>query len=158
FQLLVQVAGRAGRGKTRGEVFVQTCTPDHPAVEAAARHDETAFVERETAERKEAGYPPFTRLATLLFSGKDAARVEGLAMRVEEALTPFGEERGVTVLGPAPQPLAKLRGVHRWHLLLKGASAAKLHDVVARGLALAENDDDASHVRIVADVDPVDVL
>ena len=158
FQLLVQVAGRAGRGKTRGEVFVQTCTPDHPAVEAAARHDEASFVERETAERREAGYPPFTRLATLLFSGKDEKRVEALAVRVEEALTPLGEEVGVTVLGPAPQPLAKLRGVHRWHLLLKGVSAAKLHDVVARGVELAEADDDASAVRIVADVDPVDVL
>ena len=79
-------------------------------------------------------------------------------MRVEEALTPFGEERGVTVLGPAPQALAKLRGVHRWHLLLKGASAEKLHGVVARGLELAENDEDAGHVRITVDVDPVDVL
>ncbi len=158
FQLLVQVAGRAGRGKTKGEVFVQTCTPDHPAIEAAARHDDPAFVERETAERREAGYPPFTRLATLLFSGQDEARVEALAMRVEEVLTPLGEAAGVSVLGPAPQALAKLRGVHRWHLLLKGGSAAKLHDVVARGLELAENDPDASAVRIVADIDPVDVL
>ncbi len=158
FQLLVQVAGRAGRGAVRGEVFVQTCTPDHPAIEAAARHDDGAFVERETAERREVGYPPFTRLASLLFSGADEARVEALATRVEEALAPEAEAAGVARLGPAPQALARLRGVHRWHLLLKSGSAAKLHAVVARGLEIAEADADASAVRIVADVDPVDVL
>jgi len=158
FQLLVQVAGRAGRGTTRGEVFVQSCTPDHPAIEAAARHDEESFVERETAERREAGYPPFTRLATILFSGEDERRVEALATRIEERLAPEAEASGVTLLGPAPQALARLRGRHRWHLLLKAGSAAKLHAMAARGLALAEADPDAGHVRVVADVDPVDVL
>jgi len=158
FQLLIQVAGRAGRGKVRGEVFVQSCTPDHPAIETAARHDDEAFVERESAERREAGYPPFTRLATLLFSGSDEARVEGLATRVEERLAPEAEAAGVTLLGPAPQALARLRGRHRWHLLIKAASTARLHAIAARGLELAEADDDAGHVRMVADVDPVDVL
>ena len=158
FQLLIQVAGRAGRGKTRGEVFVQSCTPDHPAIETAARHDDETFVERETAERRDAGYPPFTRLATLLFSGEDEKRVEALATRVEEGLAPEAEAAGVTLLGPAPQALARLRGRHRWHLLLKAGSAAKLHAVTARGLEIAESDPDASAVRIVADVDPVDVL
>jgi primosomal protein N' (replication factor Y) len=158
FHLLVQVAGRAGRGAKRGEVFVQTCTPDHPAIEAASRHDDEAFVERETRQRREAGYPPFTRLATLLFSGEEEERVEALATRVEETLAPEAEAAQVTLLGPAPQALARLRGRHRWHLLLKAASASKLHEIVERGVLLAEADRDAGHVRVVADVDPVDVL
>jgi primosomal protein N' (replication factor Y) len=158
FQLLVQVAGRAGRGPERGEVFVQTCTPDHPAIEAAVRHDDAAFLERELNERREAGYPPFTRLATLLFAGKDETRVEALATRVEEALAPEAADAGVTLLGPAPQALARLRGQHRWHLLLKAESAAKLHEAAARGLSLAEADEHAGSVRIIVDVDPVDVL
>jgi primosomal protein N' (replication factor Y) len=158
FQLLVQVAGRAGRGTTHGEVFVQTCTPDHPAIEAAVRHDDATFIERELRERREAGYPPYVRIATLLFSGKDEERIEALATRVEEALAKEAEVAGVTLLGPAPQALARLRGVHRWHLLLKSGNAAKLHAITARGLELAEADEHAASVRIVADVDPVDVL
>jgi primosomal protein N' (replication factor Y) len=158
FQLLVQVAGRAGRGRTRGEVFVQSCTPDHPAIEAAIRHDDAAFLERELHERRDAGYPPYRRLAMLLFSGKEEARVESLATRVGEALATWASAAGVTVLGPAPQALARLRGQHRWHLLLKSESAAKLHPVLAQGLALAEADEEAHAVRTVADVDPVDVL
>ncbi len=158
FQLLVQVAGRAGRGRTRGEVFVQSCTPDHPAIEAAIRHDDAAFLERELHERREAGYPPYRRLAMLLFSGKEEARVESLATRVGEALETWATAAAVAVLGPAPQALARLRGVHRWHLLLKASSAAQLHPVLAQGLALAEADEEAHAVRTVADVDPGDVL
>ncbi|HTO89914.1 MAG TPA: primosomal protein N' [Candidatus Sulfotelmatobacter sp.] len=158
FQLLVQVAGRSGRGPARGEVFVQTCTPDHPAIEAAVRHDDAAFLERELNERREAGYPPFKRLATILFSGKDEARIEALATGVEEALASEAAEAGVEMLGPAPQALARLRGQHRWHLLLKAENAAKLHQIAARGLELAEGHEHAASVRVVADVDPVDVL
>ena len=69
FQLLVQVAGRAGRGSTPGEVLVQTVSPEHPAITAACRYDAEGFAERELAERREASYPPFVRLATLLLTG-----------------------------------------------------------------------------------------
>src|SRR5205809_441170 len=79
WQLLVQVSGRSGRGRDAGEVVVQTCTPDHPAIAAAARLDEPAFLEHELVQRREAGYPPFRRLVALRFSAPDAADVEAAA-------------------------------------------------------------------------------
>ena len=160
YQLLTQVAGRAGRGAVAGEVIIQTCTPDHPAITAAILQDESGWVKRELAERKELGYPPFRRIASLRFQGKDETRVEAEAMRVAGVLRENPGE--VEVLGPAPQALAKLRGQHRWHLLLKSESAKTLGEAVRRGLGGAEDGIAAKRgtreVRVVADVDPVDVL
>ena len=158
FQLLVQVAGRAGRGRKPGEVLVQTCSPEHPAITAASRYDAAGFAERELAERREADYPPFTRLATLLLTGADPDQVERAAEALAEAIRPEAEAQSVRVLGPAPQALARLRGKHRWHLLLKGGNAPRLRAVAARGLEWAESKARPAAVRVVADVDPVEVL
>jgi len=158
FQLLVQVSGRSGRGSRAGEVLVQTSTPEHPAIAAAVAHDDRAFVERELAERKEAGYPPHARLVTLLFSGADALEVERAATRAAEMLRQEAESAGVRVLGPAPQPLARLRGKHRWHVMLKGPRGAEVRRHAARALDWAESTERPRGVRVVADVDPVDVL
>jgi primosomal protein N' (replication factor Y) len=158
FQLLVQVAGRAGRGRKPGEVLVQTCSPEHPAITAACRYDAEGFAARELAERREAGYPPFVRLATLLLTGADDQGVEAAAGLLAAAIAPEAESRAVTVLGPAPQALARLRGKYRWHLLLKGSSATAVRAVAARGLEWAESKARPSAVRVVADVDPVEVL
>jgi primosomal protein N' (replication factor Y) len=158
FQLLVQVAGRAGRGRRPGEVLVQTCSPQHPAITAASRYDASGFAGRELDERREAGYPPFVRLATLLLTGADQGEVERAAEALAEALRPEAQAQDVKLLGPAPQALARLRGKYRWHLLLKGTSAAKLRAVASRGLAWAESKERPSTVRVVADVDPVEVL
>jgi primosomal protein N' (replication factor Y) len=157
FQLLVQVAGRAGRGKTPGEVLIQTCTPEHPAVAMAALHDEAGFVRGELADRREARYPPFARLATLLFQGRAEAEVERQAARVGDALRTSVPD-GVDVLGPAPQALARLRGQHRWHLLLKAGTSARLREAVRLGLDAAESGAGRRTVRVVADVDPIEVL
>jgi primosomal protein N' (replication factor Y) len=158
FQLLVQVAGRAGRGRKPGEVLVQTCSPDHPAIQAACRHDAEGFARLELAERREAGYPPFVRLATLLLTGAVEETVEEAAEALARAIAPEAEARAVRVLGPAPQALARLRGKHRWHLLLKATTAPALRAVTARGLEWAESKARPSTVRVVADVDPVEVL
>jgi primosomal protein N' (replication factor Y) len=139
-------------------VLVQTCSPEHPAITAACRDDATGFAERELAERREAGYPPFTRLATLLLTGADEKQVESAAEALGEAIAPEAEARSVQVLGPAPQALARLRGKYRWHLLLKGGSAPTLRAVVARGLEWAESKARPGAVKVVADVDPVEVL
>ncbi len=157
FQLLVQVSGRAGRGRQPGEVLVQTCSPDHPAIVAACRHDQRGFVRAELEQRREAGYPPYVRLATLLFSGADAALVEQASERAAEHARRFANAEQVRVLGPAPQALAKLRGRHRWHLLLKGDGAKVRHEA-ERILEWAESGDRPSSVRVAADVDPIDVL
>ena len=158
YQLLVQVSGRAGRGERPGEVFVQTCTPDHPAVCAAALHDERVFLDAELEQRREAGYPPYVRLASVLFSGPVEADVERLAVRVREAIRDPAEAAGVKVLGPAPQALARLKNRYRWHLLLKGTSAAKVREVARHGLEAAEREKGTRGVSVAADVDPVEVL
>jgi primosomal protein N' (replication factor Y) len=158
FQLLVQVAGRAGRGKEAGEVLVQTCSPEHPAIAAASAYDEARFARVELAERKEAGYPPYTRLAALLLSGPDESDVQRAAEAMADHLGPEAEALGVQVLGPAPQALARLRGKHRWHLLLKGTDAGKVRAAAANGLAWSETKARPRTVRVAADVDPVEVL
>jgi primosomal protein N' (replication factor Y) len=158
FQLLVQVAGRAGRGAAPGEVFVQTCSPDHPAIVAASRYDEERFAARELEERRAAGYPPYLRLAALLLTGPDAEEVEGAAEALGEHLRAPAEHQGVTLLGPAPQALARLRGKYRWHLLLKGDRAAPLHEVAETALAWGESKARPRTVRLAVDVDPIEVL
>lgn len=158
FQLLVQVAGRAGRGKEPGEVLVQTCTPDHPAIAAASSYDTRRFMDGELAERREVGYPPFTRLATLLFTGADEAAVQRAAEACADELREPAERARVTLLGPAPQALARLRGRYRWHVLLKGSSGHAVREVAAQGLAWAESRKRPGAIRVQADVDPSDVM
>ncbi len=158
YQLIVQVAGRAGRGPRPGEVFVQTCSPDHPAIMAAILGDERQFLDRELEQRREAGYPPYVRLVSLLFSGRDEAAVERAAGEVAQVLRGVDAIPGVEVLGPAPQALARLRNQFRWHVLLKGTHATALHEVARRGLAAAEGSQRARGVKVIADVDPVEVL
>jgi primosomal protein N' (replication factor Y) len=157
FQLLVQVSGRAGRGRDPGEVVVQTCSPDHPAVAAAVTHDAEVFMRGELSDRREAGYPPFKRLATLLFTATREDQVERAAEACAKAIGREADSRGVEVLGPAPQTLAKLRGRYRWHLLLKGQGSA-VRAVAAAGLVWADTKERPSAVRVLADVDPIDVL
>src|SRR5689334_20125092 len=111
FQLLTQVAGRAGRGERPGRVLVQTYSPEHPAVVCAARHDFRAFYDAEVAVRRELDYPPGGRLTAVRLDGPDEARVrhaaELLAQRAGELAvgTPT-----VSFLGPSPAPLARLKG------------------------------------------------
>jgi primosomal protein N' (replication factor Y) len=158
WQLLVQVGGRAGRGRRPGEVLVQTCTPDHPAIAAAVLGDERPFLDVELAQRRDAGYPPFARLISLRFAGAGATLVEASAHRHAEFARERAEACGVTVLGPAPQALARLRGQHRWHLLLKGGDARRLREVAAHALEGVGAGRGARGVRVSVDVDPVEVL
>ena len=158
YQLLTQVAGRAGRGREPGEVLIQTCTPDHPAIAAAVRGDERGFLARELEEREEAGYPPFVRIAALLFAGKEEAQVDESAARVADALRADAALAGVAVLGPAPQMLSRVRGQHRRHILLKAERAAVLRAAATRALEVAEQTKRPRAVRVVADIDPYEVV
>jgi primosomal protein N' (replication factor Y) (superfamily II helicase) len=157
FQLLTQVAGRCGRGPQAGRVLVQTCSPEHPAIVAASTYDPRCFAERELAERKETGYPPYTRLAAVLLSGADQAEVERASEAVAAALRSDPAAEGVSVLGPAPQALARLRGRWRWHVLLKGNGSA-VRGAAARALEWAESKARPRGVRLGIDVDPIEVL
>lgn len=161
FNLLTQVAGRAGRGDVPGEVIVQTFMPHHYAIDLAARLEADAFYERELHIRKMLRFPPMARLIGILASGEDAALVRDQVSRLANmmkslARRPAFEE--VTVLGPAPAPISKLEDRHRWRILMRGPSPAGLHTLLREGLAAFERVHEKNKVHIAVDVDPVDLL
>jgi len=159
FQLLAQVAGRAGRGADPGHVIVQTSRPAHFALTSAARHDYVGFADRELADREEAGYPPFRRLANLVVSGGPEERVADKAGALAgwtRALIDARELDGVEVVGPAPCAIDRLRDRWRWHFLLKADSSGTLGSVL-RFLA-ARKGTVESGLRLEIDRDPESLL
>jgi primosomal protein N' (replication factor Y) len=183
FQLVSQVAGRAGRGPKGGEVFVQTREPDHPAIRGAVENDYEAFAERELEDRRELGYPPFGRLVRIVVEGRDEEKVRAAAERIRDrllgiddggrggaaaasALLPFDDPaapapllpavEGTALLGPAPAPIERIRGRARWHLLLKVVPPERLAELrpALHAVALAS----WSGVEVTLDVDPASVL
>jgi primosomal protein N' (replication factor Y) len=134
FQLLCQVAGRAGRGPDPGLVIVQTYLPDYYAVRTAAQQDYATFYNRELAFRKAHRYPPATLLIRLLFAHNDPVASRKEAQRMAATLKRAAHEwdmRKVDVIGPAPAYPSRLRGRWRWRLLLRGDSPRLLLDKVA---------------------------
>jgi primosomal protein N' (replication factor Y) len=124
FQLLTQVAGRAGRGDEPGRVVIQTFLPDHYAIALARTHDYPAFFREELARRKPHGYPPFRALLQVALSGKQAPRVEQAARELAQLASSAARgdpTEGFAVLGPAPAPLARIRDRFRWQVVLLGA-------------------------------------
>ncbi len=155
FQQLAQVAGRAGRGDRPGRVIIQTLQPEHYVLQAVVGHDFSSFSKREVEQREELGYPPFGRLLLLRFEAEDAAHTQQSAERTAERLREHAP-RGVAVLGPAPAPLARLRGRYRWHILLRGKSGAALRKLAA--LATERRPPRAEGMRLLVDVDPQNLL
>jgi primosomal protein N' (replication factor Y) len=159
FQLLTQVAGRAGRGSRRGEVVLQTFYPEHYALTAAAAQDYDAFFRREMEARRELGSPPFSRMANLLLDGAREERVIESAEALADHLGRLPEADSVRFLGPAPQPLSRLKGKHRWHLAMRAPRHALLRAACDAALALWEGDRRRfAGVRLTVDMDPVDLL
>jgi primosomal protein N' (replication factor Y) len=129
FQLLTQVAGRAGRDAAPGRVVIQTFSPDHYAIRPVREHDYETFYADEIGHRRELGYPPCGSLVQVVVSSPEEPQARGAASRLAACVA--GRE-GVEVLGPAPAPLARLRGRHRIQLLLKGPDAKAVHDAAAK--------------------------
>jgi primosomal protein N' (replication factor Y) len=124
FQILSQVAGRAGRGIAGGRVIIQTFSPEHYAIQAAARHDYAAFYEQEIAYRRQLHNPPFTRLARLVYAHTNDSLCQREALRMKNLLIEERDARGIggiTLIGPAPAYIPRLRGRYRWQLLLRGS-------------------------------------
>jgi primosomal protein N' (replication factor Y) len=159
FQLVAQVAGRAGRGPGGGRVLVQTRVPHHYALQAAAQHDFEAFAERETAEREDPPYPPHRALANVVVSGTSEQGVGTAAAQVAEWLAGLAAKTGTAaqIVGPAPAPLARIKGRWRWHLIVRTADPGTL------GKFLRYASRHAPHtkrgpIRVVFDRDPVSLL
>jgi primosomal protein N' (replication factor Y) len=158
FQLLTQVAGRAGRGDNPGQVFIQTFHPGHAALTATQNHDYLAFYEAELQTRELLGYPPFTRLALLTVQGKKAEQVEQAASGTvrELAKTVKSKNMGdhLRILGPAPAPRSRLKGYYRWQILLKSYGRRPLAEVVAEVRA-GFSKKWRNGVALLVDMDPV---
>ncbi len=151
-QLLHQVAGRAGRAEAPGRVMLQTFSPEHPVMQALIGGDLPAFMARESAERRPGGWPPYGRLAALIVSADTAGEAD-VAARDLGLAAPHGE--GIAVLGPAPAPLAILRGRHRRRLLLKTGRETAVQPILREWLSRVEV---GRGVRVDVDVDPVSFL
>jgi primosomal protein N' (replication factor Y) len=156
FQLLTQVAGRSGRGDVPGRVVVQTFSPDNNLIQAAARHDFLTFAKAELYQRESLGYPPFASLARLVVRSRAselaAAFAETIADRLR-SLTVHGE--GVRILGPAPAPFARLRGMYRYHLHVHAPDEGSLREAVQEAVASLKS---PAGVQYSVDVDPQDML
>jgi len=157
FQLITQVAGRAGRGERPGRVLIQTYHPQHYALRHACAQDYRAFYDEEIRYRKNLSYPPFVSLAALLVHGPDATRVHETAVGLKEAFEEANADRSCRVLGPAPAPLARLRGEHRFQILLKSRSRARLRAVLDLGLAAATARGCDPH-SVNVEIDPVNLM
>lgn len=152
FQLLTQVAGRAGRAERPGRVLLQTYMPENPVIRAIARGDQAGFVAQEMAARRLAGMPPFGRLGALIVSGPDAMRVSAVARDLAHAAPRTAD---VQVLGPAPAPLSLLRGRHRYRLLVRTGRDANLQAILNGWLPRVRLPSD---VRLQVDIDPQSFL
>jgi primosomal protein N'' len=153
FQLLEQVAGRAGRGDRPGRIVVQTYCPEHPAIQFLRDHDYEGFVRDELARRESASYPPFSRMIALRLDGRHEASVRAAAT---DAAARARAQAGtaVLVLGPAEAPIGRLRGRSRYQIWLRGTDRAKLQ-ATARAAAEVTLPRD---LRLAIDVDPQSVL
>ncbi|HEY2986862.1 MAG TPA: primosomal protein N' [Candidatus Binatia bacterium] len=160
FQLLSQVAGRAGRGQEPGRVIVQTYTPDHYAFQHVQRHDYKSFFAAESEFRRALNYPPFSRLVHLRLDGTKPQEVEktakdlGTWLRAQCQRQP-SSYRDIEVLGPAPAPITKLRGRYRWQILLKGKKGPALLRLAGQTRTVVPR---SMHVRLHIDVDPYNML
>ncbi len=156
-QLVTQVAGRSGRGPLGGRVVVQTSTPDHPAIRAAAAHDYEAFVRSELPIRETLLYPPYGYVIRFVVRGVDERRVADWAGTLVDRLRAGAEPLAgsVRVLGPAPAPIPRLRERFRWHLQVHGPDGPALRQLVQRAVAGLKTPDG---IAWIVDVDPVEML
>ncbi len=153
FQLVHQVAGRAGRGSAEGRGFIQTHMPEHPVMQALVKGDRAAFYETEIAAREEAQLPPFGRMASLVISASEALAAEGHARKLVQCAPIMPEVR---ILGPAEAPLAILRGRHRFRLLVRSPRGFDLSGYLRAWRDLAPKP--KGNVRVAIDVDPQSFL
>jgi len=155
FQLLTQVAGRAGRGDIEGEVYVQAFTPFHPAVQFARRHDFPGFYDQETEFRKQLQYPPFSRVALLTLRSRNEDKVKYSATYLKGAVEKCcADLKDVIIAGPAPAPVLRAEGYFRYHLMVRLRQMSVLSKrLTAMAAGISFPDD----VTLIIDIDPADL-
>jgi primosomal protein N' (replication factor Y) len=163
FQLLAQVAGRAGRGSFPGQVILQTYNPEHFSITAARDQDLNSFYHQEINFRKALNYPPFSRMIQLKISGKDSALTRKHAQQLGDRCRTLKASNSsvfgtVEIMGPIESSLTKVARRYRWQILLKGTHARALHQFASELLAENPTVFHHSRVRVVIDVDPVSLM
>jgi primosomal protein N' (replication factor Y) len=157
FQLLTQVAGRAGRGEKSGRVLIQTYYPEHYALQYAQQQDYPGFYKEEIVFRERFGFPPFASLASVLVHHANYEYAWQTAQLVRNCLTMANTEKKVVILGPAPAPLARLKGEFRVQILLKSQNRKRLRTVLDRAWAeLAERHSDMRVIKV--EIDPLNLM
>ncbi|MDX9973993.1 MAG: primosomal protein N' [FCB group bacterium] len=161
FQLLTQVAGRAGRGDLPGRVIVQSFRPNHYAIRAAASHDYPAFYSQEIAQRESSAYPPFRRMGILMIECEDPLEAEKamarLSRMVREQIEGLGF-RGMETLGPSPATLRRLRKKYRWNLAVLSKSAKRINTLTRTVRQLFEAEYPGGKVQLKVDLDPYGIF
>lgn len=152
FQLLTQVAGRAGRRQTRGEVLIQSYRPESPGISYFAQGRQEEFYAYELGRRQELKYPPFSRLLRILISGRREGEVIQTGERIAGKLSPAG----ISFLGPAPAPLERIKDLYRWHLVVRDFSS-EIKEKLA-GILEEEKSTVANNVNVIIDVDPLSLM
>ena len=150
FQLMRQVAGRAGRAEKRGQALLQTHQPEHPVIRAILAGDEEGFWRAEAEERRQAGVPPYGRMAGIIISATEAQAAFGLGTRLARQDAPL-RAIGAQVYGPAPAPIARIRGRHRVRLLVRADKGAPLQAALGRWLGQVRL---TGSLRLAVDIDP----
>jgi primosomal protein N' (replication factor Y) len=156
FQLLTQVAGRAGRGELRGRVLIQTFYPEHYAIQDAVKQDYLAFFERETNFRRTMGYPPFTSLANVIVRDTNLEKAIRWSRQLLEYFSPHNG-KGVRILGPATAPLARLKKEYRFQFLLKSPKRSVLTKLLAGALDHREANE-IPDTAVIVDMDPLSLM
>ena len=157
FQLITQVAGRAGRGDLPGRVLIQTYHPHHYALRHATAQDYRGFYDEEIRHRRNHGYPPFVALALLLVRHKDPARARDTAQQLRNFLTEANDDHSARILGPAPAPFARLRNEHRIQILMKSRSRKQMRAVIDE--AMRKFEEAGGDTRAVTlEIDPVSMM
>jgi len=156
FQLMTQVAGRAGRGELPGRVLIQTFYPEHYAIQDAVKQDYTAFFERELHYRQVMAYPPFTSLANVIVRDASLERAITWSRKLSQFLAPHNGD-GLRILGPASAPLARLKSEYRFQFLLKAKKKAQLTKILAGALAFCDSKE-IPQTAVLVDMDPLQLL
>ncbi len=152
FQLLSQVAGRAGRGKP-GKVLIQSSNPNHYAIKSASEHDYRLFYEKEIKFRKSANYPPFTKLVRIIIRSKNIEKAEDGAIKIKKIIKSTADAKNITILGPVICPLGKIEKYFRFHILLKSKRSSALQKVSNRIYS-----EKIPGTKISIEIDPVNML
>ena len=158
FQLLTQVAGRAGRGERAGRVIIQTYAPNHYSIRAARDQDYARFMRRELQLRRDLMYPPFARLAMVRIEGAEPRLVRRAAEAVAKSLAKGSTPEGIRVLGPAPAPIERIKQRYRWQVMVKSRELKPMRAAIAAMRAEVGPSAERDGIYLAIDIDPVRML